>query len=445
MDRQLLQDAVDLTGADTISNAPAPADGIQPVSDSSMRELIQPTPPALPQSTPVTPAAQTSQLPGSATNTAPVVAAPVLSTVDQERETVQGQLRQLLDVDSPILRQARDRATVAAAGRGLQNSTLAAQAGQEAVISAAAPIAAADAQTYSQRAIANQTAQNVFGQSQQQFEQNRILQQDASAQRQVEQALAGDINSRLQLEQAGYNFQLSAQENLNRLREIAAQGNIQAKLALQQFDYQSMLMDKEAGHALTLEDRRFQNSMELMVSEYAQRIGLSETDSQQQMERMRLQHEQTLEQLAAQAANSGIANAGEYTRNLQSAYLASITQRQNAASAEIQTIYNTQGLTSAQQTAAVQNAYARMTADINALSAYFQQSPYWDPNFGTPSEGGNSGTGIPAYPPPGSPLPGAAIPAPTPSSGPAPGTRRTVGRGSVQEWDGSNWVPVLRL
>lgn len=437
MDRQLIEDAVNTTGSGVLENSPAPADSIEPINNGSMRDLIQPAAPLAAPTTPTTPAAQTTQAPASTTTTAPVVAAPVLSTVNKDQETVQGQLRQLLDVGSPILKQARDRATINAASRGLQNSTLAAQAGEEAVIGAAAPIAAADASTYSQRALANQTAQNVFGQAAQQFEQNRVLQQDASAQRQVEQALAGDINSRLQLEQAGYNFQLSAQENLARMREIAAQGNIQAKLALQQFDYQSMLQDKEAGHALTLEDKRFQNSMDLMVGEYAQRLGLSEADSKQQIERMNLQHQQTLDQLAEQAKVSGGANAAQYARDLQSAYLTSITQRQNAASAEVQQIYTTQGLTPAQQNSAVQSAYSRMTTDINALSAYFQQSPYWDPGFGVPS-GGAPAPGS-AYPSP-APSPGGAGDANPFSGGEAPyGATRLQGR-FWQWYDGTKWV-----
>lgn len=439
MDRQLIEDQVNNTSQGVLQtlNSPSPSSpattGIQPVSDGSMRDLIQPAAPPTPPTTPATPASQTSQQPPSATNTAPVVSAPVLSTVDADKETVAGQLRTLLAADSPILKQARDRSQIVAASRGLQNSTLAAQAGEEAVIGAAVPIAGADAQTYAQRNIINTQAQNVFGQAQQQFEQNRVLQQDASAQRQVEQALAGDINSRLQLEQAGYNFQLSVQDNLNKLRQIAATGDINAKLALQQFDYQSMLMDKEAGNAITLEDKRFQNSQSLMLSEYAQRLNLSEADNQQQQERMNLQHQQVLEQLTAQAQNTGLANAQQYARDLQSAYLTSITNRQNSASQEIQQIYSTQGLNSTQQNSAVTNAYARMQADIRAIGAYFQQSPYWDPGFGAPGSPAPAGGATPPTLPPGTgyvppptiPNPGSGVPGTTPFDpyppGPLPG------------------------
>lgn len=445
VDRQLIEDAVDNTSSgvfDTL-NTPAAATGIEPINNGSMRDLIQPTTPAVP-TTPATPASQTTQTPAANTTTAPVVSAPVLSSVDADKETVQGQLRRLLDTDSPILKQARDRSQIMAASRGLQNSTLAAQAGQEAVIGAAAPIAAADATTYSQRAIVNQQAQNVFGQQQQQFEQNRVLQQDASAQRQVEQALAGDINSRLQLEQAGYNFQLSAQENMGRLREIAAQGDINAKLALQQFDYQSMLMDREAGNAITLEDKRFQNSQTLMLDEYAARMGLSAAESAQQIERMNVQHQQTLQQLEAQAQTSGVANAAQYARDLQSAYLTSITNRQNSASVEIQNIYTTQGLTSAQQNAAVTNAYSRMTTDVQALSAYFQQSPYWDPGFGSPGAAPTVPVGVaPPTQVPNVPSPGGAGFAPFPGGEALLGATRLVGR-IWQHYDGMNWVNGVR-
>lgn len=390
--RQLLDD--DPTpDTETTPSLPTPAEnGITPVSNGSMRDLLPAQAPVAPPTTPATPASQTATQPASTVPTAPVVAAPVLSTVDADKETVQGQLRTLLDQNNPILQQARNRAQVQAASRGLQNSTLAAQAGEEAVISAAAPIAAADASTYSQRALANQQAQNTFGLGQQQFEQNRQLQADASVQRMAEQALAGDINSRLQLEQAGYNFQLSAQENRNRLEQLASEGDIQAKLALQQFNYQTMLATQKQGFDIELSDRAFQNNQQLLIEEYAQRGSLSAQEAQQEINRLNEIHQNTLSEIAAQAQNSGAADAAKWTRDLQQGYLNAVTQRQMAASQEIQSIYTTQGLTSAQQSAAVSNARARLTSDIAAIAAYFQQSPGWPTNF-------NQGSGAPTSPP----------------------------------------------
>lgn len=368
--------------------------------DSPVRTMTAASPPPAappsqqPLSTPVTPASQTNQQPAGAVNTAPVVAAPVLSTVDKDKETVAGQLRELLSANSPVLKQARDRAQVFAAGRGLQNSSLAAQAGEEAVIAAATPIAATDAQTYANRAILNTTAQNEFGGRQQQFEQQQQLMTQDHFQKLIEQAQAGDINSRLQLEQAGYNSNLSAQENRQRLEQLAAEGDIQGKLALQQFNYQSLLATQQQGFAIELSDKAFQQNQQLLVDEYAQRLGLSQAESQMTIDRMNVQHSQTLEQIAAQGQLQAGADSAAWTRNLQAAYLNSVTQRQMQASQEIQTIYSTQGLTSAQQTTAVQNARARLQSDINALAAYFQQTPGW------PTTPGGSPGPVPGQPVP---------------------------------------------
>lgn len=380
---------------------PAPAPGITPLNTNSMRDLL-PVPPA---SAPAAP----STAPG--VNTAPVVTSPVLGSVSPQG-TVAHQIRELLSEDSPYLQQARDRGRAAAASRGLQNTTMAGVAGESAARDAALPIAQQDAAAHFQQGMANQSAQNQFGLNQQQIEGNRQLQAEASAQRMVEAALQGDIQSRQMLEKAGYDFQLSVQENVNRLREIAAQGDVNARLALQQFGFQtdlltqegrqkleqlvaqgdqsarlalldyehrSLLLDKEAGINLTLEDKRFQNQQQLIVTEYAQRLGLSQQEQTQMIERMNLQHTHTLAQIAAQA--QATTNA-EYGPRLQSQYLAAVSERMNAGSNEIAQIYQTQGLSSAQQQSAVQQARVRMEQDLASIGRYYAQSPLWDHGWG---------------------------------------------------------------
>jgi hypothetical protein len=87
---------------------------------------------------------------------------PVLDTV-QENETVQGQLRNILDEDSKLMQTARTRGLQTGAARGLLNSSMAAQAGEQAVIDTAMPIAGADAAAYRQAAGKNVAAQNEAG------------------------------------------------------------------------------------------------------------------------------------------------------------------------------------------------------------------------------------------------------------------------------------------
>lgn len=351
------------------------------------------------------PGTQPGAVPG--TTTAPVTSTPILSQV-QNNETVAGQLGELLKSGSPLLEQSRNRAIVQAAGRGLQNSTLAAQAGEEAFISSAVPIAATDAATFSQRAQGNQTAQNQFGQNQQQFEHQGQLNTQDHLQRLVEQAQAGDINSRLQLEQAGYNLELSAQENIQRLEQLRAEGDIQGTLALQAFNYATMQAQQQQGFALELGNQQFQNNQQLLVEEYARRGALSTQEAQQEVARLNQVHTNTLSEIAAQASISGSADTAKWTRDLQQGYLNAVTQRQMAASQEIQSIYTTQGLSSAQQAQAVGRAQQRLNDDLNAIATYFQTTPGW------PSNGGGLGPGsvpTPAVNPPGYP-PGWPVPAP---------------------------------
>jgi hypothetical protein len=190
-----------------------------------------------------------------------------------------------------------------------------------------------------------------------------------------------------------------------RLGQATEQGDQSARLAQLDFNYRGLLMDREAGNALTLEDKRFQNQQNLLIAEYAQRIGLTEADSRLTIERMNVQHQQTLAQIAAQATATRDA---EYGPRLQAQYLASVSDRMNSASNEIAQIYSTQGLTAAQQQTAVTNAYTRVTQDLGALASYYRQSPLWDPAWGSstintpgqnPAPGGGPIMGIPEQQP----------------------------------------------
>jgi hypothetical protein len=69
------------------------------------------------------------------------------STVMLDQDTVQGQLRNIIGADSPLLQQAATRARNEANARGLINSSMAVGAGHEAVTAAALPIAQQDAST----------------------------------------------------------------------------------------------------------------------------------------------------------------------------------------------------------------------------------------------------------------------------------------------------------
>ena len=84
---------------------------------------------------------------------------PAANYVDEAKSTVAGQLTSLLDQNSAYVNQARQQATEQASGRGLLNSTIAANQGQRAAIQSALPIAQQDAQTWANAQSAQQQAE----------------------------------------------------------------------------------------------------------------------------------------------------------------------------------------------------------------------------------------------------------------------------------------------
>lgn len=86
---------------------------------------------------------------------------PILYGVKGE-ETVAGNIRDIIDENSPLMKQARTAGLQQAAARGLLNSTAGIKAAQAALYQAAAPIAQADAATYHDTAARNQGIENQF-------------------------------------------------------------------------------------------------------------------------------------------------------------------------------------------------------------------------------------------------------------------------------------------
>jgi len=77
-----------------------------------------------------------------------------------ESKGIAGRVQQLTDYGSPLMTAARTRAKQNSAKLGLSNSSTAAQAGEQAVIETATPIASGDAQLYQNQQLANQNALN---------------------------------------------------------------------------------------------------------------------------------------------------------------------------------------------------------------------------------------------------------------------------------------------
>ena len=177
---------------------------------------------------------------GSQTNAAQYTAQQ--REVNRPTETAAGQVDSLLAKDSPLMQRASTLAMQNMNQRGLVNSSMAQGAGVAAMIDRITPIAQQDAETYSNRALANMNAvneggmfnageQNKFGLQlgEQAFTQleNEAGRKFATSERVSGQAFTAEQTL------AAQNFQ-AAQADLNRAQEQAiADKSIAAQQALQ--------------------------------------------------------------------------------------------------------------------------------------------------------------------------------------------------------------------
>jgi hypothetical protein len=120
--------------------------------------------------------------------------------VDPAKQTTGGQLGEILKTDNPLMQTAATQAKQAANDKGLINSTMAVQAGQQAMINSATPIAQSNAGTYATNAQFNTQQQNAMGQFNTQ-EQNKLLQTSL------------DLNNRTELANIEANYKNLMQTN----------------------------------------------------------------------------------------------------------------------------------------------------------------------------------------------------------------------------------------
>lgn len=301
----------------------------------------------------------------------------------KEEETVSGQLDKILNQPSRLWDYAKGIGAQYANSRGLQNSDIGAQAGAQALFEQAVPIATSDANTYARR---SDIVANTWGQAGLQIGQGTIdsmLSVQDHAEKMVELAKQGDINSKLQLEQFGYNFDLSVQDNIEALIQMAAQGDIDSKHLLEQFGYDSDLMDKDQGFKLDLMNKDLSNA-----------LAIDNNNHDNWLEQNNQQHINTLEEIAAQGDENQEIHGTDFTIGLQQGYLAYADVRGREYSREVQEIYTTEGLTPAQQAHAADTALARYEDDMAMMQSFYTSNPYWDDAWELPlGAGGATGSG----------------------------------------------------
>lgn len=159
------------------------------------------------------------------------------SYIDQAKNTVAGQLNSLLSSDSPYIKQAETKSKEQSASRGLLNSTLAAQAGREAAIKQALPIAQQDAETYNKYGLQQQQAENQQSTIQTEAIVSGEMVKQKAAVAQTAQNIQNAFNSRLTgaNEESKTWLQGLAQSHDQAMKELTQTQN----LALQQFDVTS--------------------------------------------------------------------------------------------------------------------------------------------------------------------------------------------------------------
>jgi hypothetical protein len=245
------------------------------------------------------------------------------------QSTVSGQLGSLLSANSPYLEQAKLAAMNQASSRGLLNSSLAAGAGEAAAIQSALPIATQDANAYFTQAQANQNARNQFGLNQQSSDLNADLAR-------LNTALNTDSASRL----ARLNNDLQMQQN---------------------FGFQTQLANQN-----------YQNQYGLNQQSYANNVGLQNLQTQNQL---------TLDNNTA-ANNQKIQGLTNY-QNVHNAYLNTVGQNNANATADINAILQTQGLTPEQQQTAISLREQQRDNDNQAVYDYYSAAPGWVNDWST--------------------------------------------------------------
>jgi len=159
------------------------------------------------------------------------------SYYDQAKGTVAGQLQNLLNSDSPYMKQAEQKAKEAAGARGMLNSSIAVQAGQAAAYEAALPIATSDAGAFNQFQAGQQTAEN----------QQATMKAEAIVS-------GGMVEQKAKIDQTAQNIQ-------NAFNSKLSAANEQSKAFLQEFSQTHEKSMSELTNQQNLVMQQFQNDL----------------------------------------------------------------------------------------------------------------------------------------------------------------------------------------
>lgn len=225
---------------------------------------------------------------------------PQTREVDRTTETAAGQVESLLAKDNPLMQRARTLALQNMNQRGLVNSSMAQGAGVAAMVDRITPIAQQDAQTYSNRSLANMEATNEagqfnVGQNNQLFSQGLGIAANARSQEEQQTFQAGqaalDREQQTKIQTAQFDFQ-KAQADLDRAFQTAQQDkSIKAQMDLQvaQQNFTKAQNELDRAQQATLSQAQIASNERLTMAQIDATARNLNTQNQAQMEQMKLQ------------------------------------------------------------------------------------------------------------------------------------------------------------
>lgn len=287
--------------------------------------------------------------------------------VDQN-QTVQGQIRGIIDENSPLMQQAATASRQQMAQRGIVNSSMAVQAGQGAVYQAAMPIATADANTFATAArqnAAQRTNMSQFNAQNQtqnaQFNAGQLQQNNqfnAQTATQSSQFNAGEAN--LQNRFNAQNQTQNAQFNAGQQQQ-GSQFNAQSANAMSQFNTGETNLQNRYNAGQLQQNNQFNAQMATQNSQF-------NTQARNDMTQFNISTE------AALLKQSMDADTRVSLANIEANYQTLMQSTQAAGSlysqmlTNISNIQNNQNMDAASKNAAIEAQYAYLENGMNLVA-----------------------------------------------------------------------------
>jgi len=188
--------------------------------------------PIAPAVTPVEQWYPSTGLIGTANGYAPTTTPAATQWTPDTKQTVQGQVNDIIAQDSPLMQKAETRAKQQMNARGLINSSMAVGAGQSALYDAALPIAQQDASTHANAAQVNANAANTMTLANQDAT-NRASEFGANATNALQQQ-TNTIKQQTALSDADVANKIALQDLDNQFKVAISNADIASKTQLQQ-------------------------------------------------------------------------------------------------------------------------------------------------------------------------------------------------------------------